>query len=373
MRRLLVVCLVALFGLPLLAAAPLPSFFTKPNVIVYPFTTNGSTLDREASSRLATIIATQMAATGKIAVIAPPPGTDRKDYLTVARAHNAEYYITGYISPLGDGASMVAQVVSTTSGIVVYSTTTQLTTYADAASQGDGLAGFISQHANRGLAAIGTPPAAPPTPQPQASQEAQANLTKIFGRKKKPAAKPSATPTPAGATRVTTATTAAPVPTVTAPAAVLRNVTPPATTRPLPAAAATSAPAAVAAAAGSTTTAAEHYAVVPVDGSADAAVREVATARLLERTHGERVTNGAAACAAHNVRAVLNGTLTVRPDTAFGGHSATFDLHVSDCAGHAVFHHSYSNDAGGPSSAQLATERVVEAAVGAFLNPPKRR
>ena len=362
-RRFLVVCLVLCFGLPLLAAAPLPSFFTKPSVIVFPFSSTGSSLDREASSRIATIIATQMANTGKVVVVPPPPGTERKDYLSVSRAHSAEYYISGYISALGDGASMVAQVVSTTTGIVIFSTTTQLTTYADAASQGEGLAGYISAHANRGLVAIGTaPPAAPPTPQPQASQEAaQANLTKLFGRKKKPAANPSAAPATAvpvaanSGTRVATATTAAPVPAVTAPAAALRNVTPqPAATVP--------------AASG-----AEHYAVVPVDGNADAAARELATERLLVRTHGERTTNGAAACAAHNVRAVLNGTLTVRPDNAFGGHSATFDLHVSDCAGRSVFHHAYSGDAGGTASAQLATERAVEAAVGAFLNPPKRR
>ncbi len=166
MRRLLVVCLAAFFGLPLVAAAP-SGLASKPNVIVYPFTANGSSLDREASSRLATIIATQMANTGQVTVVPPPPGTERKDYLTVARAHSAEYYIAGFISPLGNGVSVVEQVVSASSGIVVYSTTAQIQTYADAAGQGDDLAIFIGRHANRGLAAIGTaPPPSSPSPQP---------------------------------------------------------------------------------------------------------------------------------------------------------------------------------------------------------------
>ncbi|HWT06366.1 MAG TPA: hypothetical protein VN224_11460, partial [Xanthomonadales bacterium] len=114
MRRLLVVCLVAFLGLPLLAATPPTSFLIKPVVVVFPFTANGSTIDREASSRLATIIATQMADTKQINVIPPPPGTERKDYLTVARQHNADYYVTGFISPIGTGVSVVEQVVSAT-------------------------------------------------------------------------------------------------------------------------------------------------------------------------------------------------------------------------------------------------------------------
>ncbi|MDB5029272.1 MAG: hypothetical protein JWO66_2961, partial [Candidatus Eremiobacteraeota bacterium] len=139
MRRLLAVVLVAFLGLPLIAATP-NSFAIKPVVIVYPFTANGSSIDREASSRLATILATKMANTGTVSVVPPPPGTERKDYLAVARAHNADYYISGYISPLGNGVSMVEQVVSATTGIVVYSQSAQINTYEEAGGQGDDLA-----------------------------------------------------------------------------------------------------------------------------------------------------------------------------------------------------------------------------------------
>ena len=199
MRRLLAVCLVAFVGLPLLAAAP-TSLSIKPSVIVYPFVATGSSVDRVASSRLATLIATQMANTGKVTVLPPPPGTERKDYLATARAQNADYYVSGFISPLGAGVSLVEQVVSTTTGIVVFSQSTQITTYAEAAGQGDDLAQYISSHANRALAGIGTPP--PQTsPTPAASNGPQANLTGLFNRRKKatPAPKATAKPTPAPA------------------------------------------------------------------------------------------------------------------------------------------------------------------------------
>ena len=164
MRRFLVVVLVMFFGLPLLAATP-PPFSTKATVVVFPFTANGSQIDREASSRLATIIATRMAETGTVTVIPPPPGTERKDFLSVARASNADYYIAGFISSLGNGVSVVEQVVSSATGIVVFSNTAQLSTYAEAAGQGDDLALFIARHANRAYSSIGTPPpATSPTP-----------------------------------------------------------------------------------------------------------------------------------------------------------------------------------------------------------------
>ncbi len=372
MRRLLAVVLFACFGLPLLAAAP-NAFYVKPTVVVYPFTANGSSIDREASSRLATLIAEQMAATGQVTVIPAPPGTERKDYLSAARAHSADYYVAGYISPLGNGVSVVEQIVSATSGIVVFSQSAQLNTYNEAAGQGDDLATFISRHANRGLVAIGTPPpqqAATPTPAP--SNHPEANLGKLFGRKK-PAAKPTATPT------------AKPIVTATAPAAALTNQTTPpnpqprATTAPRAVAAApvpTSTPVRTAAAAPPTAApaaAAGSYAVVGVEGNADATLRELAVQRLLARTNGERAQSVAGACAAHPVHGVLTGNLTVRPDAQFGGGSASFELTVSDCAGKVIWRQTHSNDAGGAQGQQLATERAVDAAVGAYLNPPRRR
>jgi len=349
-RRFLVVALVALFSLPLLGAEPL--LFAKPSVIVYPFTAGASSVDREASSRLATIIATRMAETGQVTVIPPPPGTERKDYLSVARAHNADYYVSGYISPLGNGVSLVEQVVSTATGIVLFSQSGQINTYNEAAGQGDDLATFISRHANRGLAAIPTaPPRASPTP--SATGGPEANLNKLFSSRKKQAA----TPKPTAAPRASPAA---------APAARLSPTSVPA---PGPTAVPSTAPRTVAAA----PAAAETLAVVPVEGPADAALREIATQHLLARTNGERAATAAAACAAHPVKAVLTGTLSTRPDAQFGGAGATFELSAHDCAGKLLWHQTHSSDAGGAQGAQLATERAVEAAIGAYLNPPRRR
>ena len=374
MRRLLAVLIVAFLGLPLVAATPPPSLYSKPNVIVFPFISNGSTVNREASSTLATIIATSMANTGLVTVTPPPPGTDRKDYLTVARANRSDYYVSGFISPLGEGVSIVEQVVSTATGIVVYSQSTQLNTYNEATSQGDDLANFVSHHANRGLAAIGTaPPAASPTP--AASNGPEANLGKLFNRKKKTA--PKATPTPAPK----------PIVNATAPAAALVNVptpptAPPRTTSPAsrptptpapratptPAPRPTPTPAAVAAAAPTQT-----YAVVPVTGSADAALRELAETRLTEQSHAERTASAAAACAGHPVHAVLAGILTITPEGTAGGGNAKFELTASDCSGKALWRQTHGGDATGPQGLQVATERAVDGAIGAYLNPPKRR
>lgn len=386
MRRLLAVCLVAFLGLPLLAAGP--SVFTvKPVVVVYPFTTTGSSVDREASSRLATILATQMANTGNVAVVPPPPGTERKDYLAVARANNADYYVSGFISPLGTGVSIVEQVVSTTTGIVVYSQSAQLNTYAEAAGQGDDLALFISRHANRGLAAIGTPPPAAASPTPAPSSGPEANLGKLFGRRKKAVASPKPSPSPKAVAaalpsapaaalvnvtpspRPAPATAAPRAATAAAPATTPRATAPSPTPVPKTVAAATTAPAGVAA----PTVATQPYAVVGVEGSADAALREQAAQRLVARSGGERAASAATACAAHPVRAVLTGNLTVRPDAQFGGGSATFELTATDCAGKLLWRQTHSNDAGGAQGQQLATDRAVDAALGAYLNPPARR
>ncbi|MEO7040593.1 MAG: hypothetical protein ABI186_11245 [Candidatus Elarobacter sp.] len=327
MRRLFIASLAILLGFPLLAASP--ALFSKPAVVVYPFTANGTLADRETTSRLAAMIATQMATTGKVTVTPPPVGTERKDFLTVARTANADYYVTGYISPLGNGVSLVEQVVSTVTGIVVYSTTAQLETYADAAGQGDNLAAIISAHANRGLAAIGTPPPAP-TPTQPATQEAQANLGKLFGHKKKPA---GSAPTPAPKTVAAADATPAPP---------------------------------------------GNYAVIAVQGNADSRIRELATQRLLARTQGQRAANGAAACAAvPTLLDVLDATLNVRPDGASGGGSslATLQLVASDCAGRTVFRRDFTSDAGLSLNAEAATDQVVDAALEAFLHPPstKRR
>ena len=358
MRRLFALLIVTFLALPMLAATPPPGVYAKPNVIVFPFIANGSTVNREASSTLATVIASSMANTGLVTVTPPPPGTERKDYLTVSRANRADYYVSGFISPLGQGVSIVEQVVSTATGIVVFSQSTQLNTYAEAAGQGDDLAAFVSRHANRGFAAIGTPPPAA-SPTPAASNGPEANLGKLFSRKKKAAATPKPTPAPS-ARPIVNATTPAPA------AAVVNVPKPAATSAPRAAATPTPRPAAVAAAA------IETYAVLPVGGTADAALRELAETRVAERAHAERATTAAQACVSHP-HAVLAGVLTVTPDGTTGGGNAKFELTASDCSGKLLWRQTHGGDATGAQGLQIATDRAADGAIGAYLNPPKRK
>jgi TolB-like protein len=359
-HRFLIASLATFIALPLLAAAPGSSLLAKPSVIVYPFVPTGSSVDREAGSRLATILAQQMANTGKVKVIPPPPGTDRANYLKAALANDADYYVTGYITPLGDAVAIVEQVVSTSTGIVVFSQTAQLRTYSDAANQGSDLGVLIAGHANRNLAAIGTaPPQSTPTPAP--SQGPQADLGKLLKGRKKAAPTPRATPIAAAS----------------APAAALTNVTPPpgavpstttvartnpSTPTPVPAKTVAAAPASAPAAA---------WAVVPIEGSADAALREQATQRIMGRFSGERTASVRAACD-KAIHSVLTGTLTVRPNTN-GGTSATLDLTATDCSGKRFFHQTRVSSADGATAQQVSVERAVDAVINDYLNPPKRR
>jgi hypothetical protein len=48
-------------------------------------------------------------------------------------------------------------------------------------------------------------------------------------------------------------------------------------------------------------------------------------------------------------------------------------MSAHDCAGKLLWKQTHSNDAGGTAGAQLATERAVDAAIGAYLNPPHRK
>ena len=82
------------------------------------------------------------------------PVSPKAAFLEAARLRGADYYVTGYLTPLGDEVSLLIQVVSTYSGTVVWSTTTQVRTYAEAAGQSDIIRDAILRHAGRSLAAL---------------------------------------------------------------------------------------------------------------------------------------------------------------------------------------------------------------------------
>jgi hypothetical protein len=185
-----------------------PSLLPPPLVVVYPLTVNGDA-QKDSGERLAVMFAQQLADNG-IKVVPPVPGTERPDFLTSARKLGCDYYVTGFITPLGAEVSVVEQVVSTSSGTVIASNSVQFLTYSDANGQGALLGQMIHEHAERALASLQENPQPSATAEPKESPGA--SLDKLGGLFRK---KPKATPTPTVAPDDNAVATPTPIPTPT--------------------------------------------------------------------------------------------------------------------------------------------------------------
>jgi hypothetical protein len=189
--------LCALFAL-LGAAAPLD---TRPAVIVYPFQASAA-LSRDVELRIVTVLGNQIALDGRIRVLDPEPDLDRTAYLASARKAGASYYVTGFLTPLGDGASLIEQLVSTQSGAVVFSSSAQITSLGDVSAQGDVMRLAIENRENQGYPTFSQQPAANSSAQsaqahPASSQAPEANIGGLFHHKKSaPAPSPAPSPSP---------------------------------------------------------------------------------------------------------------------------------------------------------------------------------
>jgi hypothetical protein len=190
-------------SLALAGAAPNP--FPAPIVIVYPLTGTGGT-PPEVGSNVAILLSSKLADLGGITVKPYTPGTERPDYLSAAIAANADYYITGYLTPVGSDVSLITQIVSTHSGSVTFSSTAVVRTYADVVGQADTLRLAILRHAGRGFPAVEEPAAAPSDTPVPSSNGAGVNLSKALSRhaRSAPAAAPSSPASSASAVAVTT-------------------------------------------------------------------------------------------------------------------------------------------------------------------------
>lgn len=339
----------AFFAIALIAAGPAASILGTPTVLVFPFAVNGGDVTKEAGSRLAVTIATQIANLGGVNVKPAPPGIERQSYLGAARHETADYYITGYVTPLGDGVSVVEQLVSTQTGIVVFSYTAQIRTFEDATSQGDVLREALLRHQSRNLGAYAAPPppAANPSPTAAPGDGSKANLGRLFGRKQRRATQPSPTPGP------------------TAVALSERR----------PAAAASSAapavaPSSIPAQRGST------YGVLAIGGPAEtdrrsftlAAIRNVMIAK--HQRVASSVATSDVACSDRTIGTLLGGNLATRYRTILGQPQtlATLELLAYDCTGSVVYRKTFARDARGDW--KNAVDRVVQSAVAEFLHEP---
>lgn len=179
---------------PTATPKPAPTAAADPTVVVYPFTVSGD-LPADAGAKLGLIIGQQMIAQGGI-IVKPAPVVARREYESGATSLGADYYISGYITPVGDNISMVEQVVSTSSGgVIVFSKTAEIQSYNDAATQAITLHDAVLTHAGRLDAQYGqqAAPAATPTPNNTTGTSTNlGNLANIFKRRGK-----SATETPA--------------------------------------------------------------------------------------------------------------------------------------------------------------------------------
>ena len=369
------------FSVLLLGAAPI---LPPPVLIVYPFSVNGDA-QKESGSRLAVLIGTQIAKLGGVTVKPAPPGTQRVDFLTVARAQNADYYLSGYVTPIGDEVTVVEQLVSTETGVIAFSNTAQIKTYEETAGQGDLLRQALLRHQSRNVTAyeqLATPSPATPTPM-TANGPDQATFGGLFKKKKiaaQPKAAPTKSPTPIAVVSPEPTTTLAPLNTM-APRAV-GTATPRAVAVTTPAPAPKTTPVVASAPEHQATAAEGNYLVLAFGGAADSERRDYATTQIAaeldrRKLHGIPTSATQASrelCETNGASRIIGGTLaTKNGDPAFGKNTtATLEFVVYECNGTSIFKKTFEQDASGNRDWQTAVERVVGMATGAYLTPRKR-
>lgn len=180
-------------------AAPTLSGTVVPTVLVYPFEAP-TDLDPRYGTAIAQIFAQVITQTGGIKVLAIPKGIQRVDYQKYAHVQHADYYISGYIQPIGQTAAIVTQVVDVNSDISVYSTTTNIADVNDVASQALNMRTIVLEASGVQRPEINAGPANTPTP--SSTSGASTSLTNVLGdlfhgkAKTKATAAPAATSTP---------------------------------------------------------------------------------------------------------------------------------------------------------------------------------
>lgn len=188
-------------------ATPVPTAtpFTSnaPSVMVYPFEVP-SDIDAKMGQAIAQVYQQVLVQSGGLTVLAPTTPIKREDYAKYAFAQKADYYISGYVQPIGNAASIVANIVDAKTALAVYSVTTHVESVNEVASQAIAMRGIIFQAAGIDRPQITTTAS---TPAPTSSEGASVNvgnvLSNIFkGRGKgKGAATPAPTATPAKPSR----------------------------------------------------------------------------------------------------------------------------------------------------------------------------
>jgi hypothetical protein len=193
LRRLLaffVLCALPVIAVAAPKATPTPSPVPAPSTTINPFgSTNPvvmifqfetpSDLDPKYGNAIANIYAQVLTQSGGVTVLAIPPVIKREDYQTYAHIHHADYYISGYIQPIGNTAAIVSQVVDVNTDISVYNTTTQVTDVQDIGSQALNALSVIRQAAGVDRPQIADEATA--APEPTASAGASYQISSLVG------------------------------------------------------------------------------------------------------------------------------------------------------------------------------------------------
>jgi hypothetical protein len=349
-------------AIPLLGAAELG--LAAPIVVVYPLTATGDVGSPQTGANIATALANKLASLGGITVKPFVSGTTRQQFLTAALSENADYYITGYLTPLGSEVSVLEQVVSTRSGSIVYSTTAFAKTYADAIGPADNLREAILHHAGRGMASLDAPPPSP-SAEPIVNSGGNVNIMKAFSRKRK--ATPSATGSPAPAPQAA----ASPAPAAQAASA---------TVAPTPAArVALAAPTAH-------VPAAARQLVIATAGSADPVVRDYASHSLSSALSAKGIANSLLPVNASDVAAHAGDlcgasaaagfyatTLAIEPAAGKHAHgpSVRLDVTAYDCRGTATGHETGTASSGSHGTVASAIDAAAATVASALAKPSR--
>jgi hypothetical protein len=181
-------------------AAPTMPGSNVPAILVYPYEAP-SDLDPRYGTAVANIFSQVMTQTGGVKMLPIPSNIKRVDYQKYAKVQHADYYISGYIQPIGQTAAIVTEVVDVNTDINIWSTTTNISDVNDVASQALTARSIVLQASGVERPEINAGPANTPTP--SSTSGASTSLTNVFSdlfhgkAKPKPtavAAAPSATP-----------------------------------------------------------------------------------------------------------------------------------------------------------------------------------
>jgi TolB-like protein len=184
------------------APTPTPSpEAALPIVIVFPFQAS-SDLKAGTGEAAAQIFVQQMNADGGIDAIEAPATVAREGYEKYARDLKASYYVAGYMTPLGNGVSLVEQVVSLRSGTIVFGQTAQIQSFQDATAQAtavhDGIIA-VEQQITDAYSAAQAQATAEPTESSQANiSRGIAGIAGLFKHRSAATPKPVAVKPPKG-------------------------------------------------------------------------------------------------------------------------------------------------------------------------------